>query len=119
MRIAHINVTAAMSTGSIAVELCRLAMENGHRVLFCHSRDFCPQDVPSLKIGGKADVFCHALLARLTDRQGFYSKRATQKLVEELKRYKPDIIHLHNLHGYYLHFRICSSTLAGPPYCFT
>ena len=103
MKIAHINVIATMSTGRIAVELCRLAMENGHRVLLCHSRDFCPPDVPSLKIGGKADLFCHALLARLTDRQGFFSKRATQRLVRELKSYRPDVVHLHNLHGYYLH----------------
>lgn len=103
MRIAHINVTAAMSTGRIAVELCRTAMAEGHRALLCHARDYAPADVPSLRVGSKADTLCHGLLARLTDRQGFYSKRATRKLVKQLKAYKPDIVHLHNLHGYYLH----------------
>ena len=42
-------------------------------------------------------------LARLTDRAGFFSRHATRKLIRELERYKPDLIHLHTLHGYYLH----------------
>ena len=103
MRIVHINVTAAMSTGRIVVDLCRAAMAEGHRALFCHARGYCPSDVPSQRVGNKADTFLHVLLARLTDRQGFYSKAATKRLIRKLKAYKPDIIHLHNLHGYYLH----------------
>ena len=73
MRIVHINVTATMSTGRIAVELCRLAMQEGHRALLCHARDFCPPDVPSLRVGSKADTYLHGVLARLTDRSGFFS----------------------------------------------
>ncbi|MDD3333962.1 MAG: glycosyltransferase [Eubacteriales bacterium] len=103
MRIAHINVIGGLSTGRIATELCRAAMKEGHRTLFCFARDYCPEDVPSLRIGDKADTLLHGGLARLSDRSGFFSKRATRKLVRQLKEYKPDLIHLHNLHGYYLH----------------
>ena len=42
MRIVHINVTAAFSTGRIAVELCRQAMREGHRALLCYARGSCP-----------------------------------------------------------------------------
>ena len=48
-------------------------------------------------------VFFHMAGTRLFDRTGFYSKNATKKFVKTLAIYKPDLIHLHNLHGYYLH----------------
>ena len=51
MRIAQINVVASLSTGRIAVSLCRTAMQAGHRALICHSRDHAPADVPSYVIG--------------------------------------------------------------------
>ena len=103
MRIAHINVLASLSTGRIAVDLCRMAMDKGHRALLCHARDHAPADVPSYRIGTLAGVYTHIGLARLTDRSGFFSRHATRALVRQLEGYKPDIVHLHNLHGYYLH----------------
>ena len=103
MRIAHINVVASLSTGRIAVTLCRMAEQAGHRALLCYARDAAPSDVPSYRIGGKIGVYLHMGLARLTDRAGFFSRHATRKLVRQLEAYKPDLIHLHNLHGYYLH----------------
>lgn len=102
MRIVQINVVSSLSTGRIALSLCRLAMENGHRALICHSRDHAPSDVPSYRIGGKLDTYVHLGLSRLTDRAGFFSRHATKKLIAQLERYQPDLIHLHNLHGYYL-----------------
>ena len=103
MRIVHINVTAAFSTGRIAVELCRQAMREGHRALLCYARGSCPSDVPGYGIGSTAQTAGYTLLSRLTDRQGFFGRRETEKLVAQLKKFKPDIVHLHNLHGSYLH----------------
>lgn len=103
MRIVHINVTAAFSTGRIAVELCRQAMREGHRALLCYSRGVCPSDVPSYRIGSTVQTAGYTLLSRLTDRQGFFARRETEKLVAQLKKFRPDIVHLHNLHGSYLH----------------
>ena len=103
MRIAHINVVSSLSTGRIAVALCRMVQSSGHRALLCHARDHAPTDVPSLVIGSKLDTWLHAGLSRVTDRAGFYSRRATRKLIRQLESYKPDLVHLHNLHGYYLH----------------
>lgn len=103
MNIAQINVVATLSTGRIAATLSRMAIARGHRAVFCYSRDKAANDIPSIYIGNRLDTFMHASLTRLTDRAGFYSKAATQKLVEDLKAFQPDIIHLHNIHGYYLH----------------
>ncbi|MEG2355915.1 MAG: glycosyltransferase [Clostridia bacterium] len=103
MRIVQINVIASLSTGRIAVTLSRMAMQEGHRALFCFARDFAPADIPSLRIGSRISTLMHVMLARVSDRAGFYSRHATKKLVRQLQEYKPDLIHLHNLHGYYLH----------------
>lgn len=103
MRIAQINVVASLSTGRIAVQLCRLASQAGHKALLCHSRDHAPREIASFRIGSRMDMLLHAGLSRLTDRAGFYSRRATKRLIRQLEAYQPDLIHLHNLHGYYLH----------------
>ncbi len=63
-------------------------------------------DSEIVKIGGKYDIIDHALKSRIFDRQGFYSKYATQKLIKIIKQEKPDIIHLHNLHGYYIDIEV-------------
>ena len=102
MRIAQINVVASLSTGRIAVSLCRTAMQAGHRALICHSRDHAPADVPSYVVGSKAETLLDLALTRLTDRAGFFSRYATRRLIRQLDAYKPDLVHLHNLHGYYL-----------------
>lgn len=103
MRIVHINVVPNLSTGRIAAEICRLTIQSGHQALLCYSRNKPPRDVPSLKIGNMVGTLAHLGFSRLTDHTGFFSRYATQKLIKQLKRYNPDIVHLHNLHGYYLH----------------
>ncbi len=103
MRIAQINIVPSLSTGRIAVALCRMIEKEGHRAVICHSRDYAPSDVASIRIGSKWDYHLHAALSRLTDRCGFFSKRATVRFLKELERFRPDLIHLHNVHGYYLH----------------
>ncbi len=103
MRIAQINIVPTLSTGRIALALCRLIEQEGHRAVICYSRDHAPSEVASIRIGSKLNSACHATLARLTDRCGFFSKGATVRFLQELDRFQPDLIHLHNLHGYYLH----------------
>ncbi|MBR6569144.1 MAG: glycosyltransferase [Clostridia bacterium] len=103
MRIAHINTTALSGAGRMAIQLCRNLRQAGHKALFCYAREHAPRDVISYRIGNGVDTWRHLALSRLTDRSGFFSKRATQKLVRQLELFKPDLVHLHSLHGYYLH----------------
>lgn len=103
MRVAQINVTATLSTGRIAVEISHELMAQGHKALLAFSRGYPPTDVPWIRVGNPVDRVWHALWARLADRAGFVSRLATRKLVSRLKAYRPDLVQLHNLHGYYLH----------------
>ena len=55
------------------------------------------------RISCKLNTYLHWGLSRLTDRTGFFSKGATRRLVRQLELFKPDIVHLHNLHTHDLH----------------
>ena len=58
------------------------------------------------RIGSKPSTWEHVAETRLFDDHGLASRRATHRLVEQLRREAPDIIHLHIIHGYYLNYRI-------------
>lgn len=107
MKILQINSTCGFgSTGRIAVDILNTVCENGGEGLICYGRGTAPEGVPSYKIGSETLVRIHGVLSRITDRQGFYSTNATKALVRKIEEYDPDIIHLHNIHGYYLDIRV-------------
>lgn len=63
------------------------------------------------RIGGALGKTGHIILAKLTGRHGCYSHYATCKLIQKIKRIKPDVIHLHNIHGWYLNWEMLFSYL--------
>lgn len=54
------------------------------------------------RIAGKQTAYLNALQVRLFDNDGFVSRRATLGLIHAIRSYNPDLVHLHNLHGYYI-----------------
>lgn len=56
--------------------------------------------------GSRTEILMHGALTRLTDKTGLYSKNGTLQLLKFLDHVKPNIIQLHNLHGYYLNYEI-------------
>ena len=112
MRVAHINVISELSTGRIALGICENLLYNGHAALLCYARGDVPGSVPGYRVGSRWDTLVHAGMARFFDCAGFLSRRATKRLVRQLRLYRPDIVHLHNLHGYYLNLPILMDYLA-------
>ena len=106
MKVFQINTCGNLSTGGLAVEIARGLIRRGDDSIVAYARNEIAQDVPYYKIGNQFDVLFHAVMTRLTDRTGFFSKDATCKLIDEIKGYNPDIIQLHNLHGYYLNIQM-------------
>lgn len=106
MKVFQINTCGNLSTGGLAVEIARGLIRRGDDSIVAYARNEIAQDVPCYKIGNQFDVLFHAVMTRLTDRTGFFSKNATCKLIDEIKGYNPDIIQLHNLHGYYLNIQM-------------
>ena len=106
MKVLQINIFGNLSTGRIAVDIYRTLISEGHQGVIAFARNSVPDDVPYIKIGNNLGVYCDGVLTRLTDRAGFFSRKATRKLIKEIQEYNPDIIHLHNLHGYYINVEI-------------
>lgn len=107
MKIYQVNIVCGKgSTGRIAADLSRLISSNGDSCRIAYGRGESPEDIDSFKISDKFDMYTHALMTRLTDRHGLYSTLSTKKLIADIEEYNPDIIHIHNIHGYYLNYRI-------------
>ncbi len=107
MKVLQINSVCGIgSTGRITVDLYHALKKEGHECLVAYGRNNSSTDMEILRIGGFIQVCIHALYSRITDRSGFGSKRATRRLIKKISEYKPDIIHLHNIHGYYINIAL-------------
>lgn len=103
MRILQINsVCGVGSTGRITTDLYKVLIEQGHEGCIAYGRGTSPKEVNSFRMGSDLEVYLHALYTRVTDQMAFASRKATKKLIKKIMKYKPDIIHLHNIHGYYI-----------------
>ena len=102
MKVLFINtVYAKGSTGTIIRNTGKYLEANGHEFKVAVGRGD-DSDEHVYRIGNDIDMHLHALCSRITDRAGFYSKKETRKFLNFVRDYNPDIIHLHNLHGYYI-----------------
>jgi putative colanic acid biosynthesis glycosyltransferase len=109
----QINVTLnSGSTGKIAEGIGQQLLDAGHKSYIAYGRDANPSTSQAIRIGNRLDLAFHLLSNRLLDNQGFASAKATKALIHQLQVLQPDIIHLHNLHGYYLHVGLLFEYLA-------
>jgi glycosyltransferase involved in cell wall biosynthesis len=106
MKMLQINtVYKSGSTGKIVKNLNDLILLNSDESYIAYGRGEHSDD-NSIKIGNKFDINMHALSTRIFDKHGLYSQKATIGFIKELKKLNPDIIHIHNIHGYYLNYPI-------------
>ena len=105
MRIVQINSYSNGSTGHIANAIHEALLANGHNSLFAYGNG---PDIPKggYRIGSKTDFLCHTLVSLFTGLHGYSSVFSTLRLINKLKEFNPDIVHLHNLHGSYLNLDI-------------
>lgn len=124
MKVLQINsVCGYGSTGRIAVDLSKELMKSGHECYIAYGRkkNSASDEVKTIRIGNNLDVLIHGVMSRFTDRHGFYSVRATKNFVKWMKVYNPDVVHLHNLHGYYINLPVLFNGLRelGKPVIWT
>lgn len=107
MKLYQINVVCGTgSTGRIVADISHMMEEHGDECRIAYGRGKAPDDINAIKVENKFGNSWHAIMTRLTDRHGLYSKRATKMLIKDIKQFRPDIIHLHNIHGYYLNYEM-------------
>ena len=116
MKILMINsVCGIRSTGRICTDLADALTEQGHEVKIAYGRENVPEKYRkyAVRIGSDTDVKLHCLRARLLDDTGYGSRRATERFIGWVKEFDPDVIHLHNIHGYYINIELLFRYLAS------
>jgi hypothetical protein len=105
MKILMINsVCGIRSTGRICTDLAEALEKQGHEVKIGYGRESVPEKYRrfAVRISSETEVRLHGLKARIFDADGLGSKRATARFLRFVEEFNPDVIHLHNLHGYYI-----------------
>lgn len=109
----QINITANWgSHGKIAEGIGKIAIANGWESYIAYGRWMNPSQSKLYHIGSDLDEAIHGISSRIFDNHGLMSHRATLKLIKFIDSIQPDIIHLHNIHGYYLNYPILCKYLA-------
>lgn len=107
MKVLQINSVCGIgSTGRIATDIHNILIDQGHESYIAYGRGLPKNCDDAIRIGTKIDNYTHVLKTRLLDKHGFGSKQATIEFIDKVKKLNPDIIHLHNIHGYYINIEI-------------
>ena len=108
MKVLMINVSCGVgSTGRICTDFASLLEDHGHETVIAYGRSCIDNyKAKSQKIGKAFGIYIHAFLSRIFDCSGLCSTYSTKRFIKWIKEYDPDIIHLHNIHGYYLNVPI-------------
>lgn len=94
------------STGRLAEAIGNHVLSRGWESYIAFGRYPRPSSSVLIRIGNSLSIILHGLITRVFDKHCLGSKYATIKLVKQIKRIKPDIIHLHHIHGYYINMKV-------------
>lgn len=104
-KILHINtVYTGGGAAQVARDIFAFAGQNGYDAYFAYGRGKKSKDEKTFRFGNGFENFLHLILVRFLGLEGFGTYFSTRKLIRFIQKEKFDLIHLHNLHGYYLNF---------------
>ena len=100
MKIVQINATCGRgSTGVICADISKMLFEKDidNRVFYAVGSS---EEESAVKYAQDSEIKLAAAASRISGKYGFTSKRITKSLIKELDFFKPDIVHLHNIHSH-------------------
>lgn len=106
MKIVQINTFPYKATGTIMMSIHKELLSKGHESYVVWGRGRNTKDDTELSIEDAFGIRIHGLITRVFDATGYGSINATKRLIGFLEQIKPDIVHLHNIHGYYLNIEL-------------
>ncbi len=100
MKTVQINATCGLgSTGKICVGISEVLSQKGIENYILYSSKGSGYEL-GIPCSDSRYIKTQALRSRVLGNYGFNSKKATQKMIDELEKIGPDIVHLHNIHGH-------------------
>lgn len=118
MKLLLINsVCGIRSTGRICTDIAEEYEKKGYDVKIAYGREEVPEQFKkyAIKIGKDTDVKFAALKSRFFDDAGFSNKLATIRFLKWATKYDPDVLWLHNIHGYYINVEILFAWIKKRP----
>lgn len=108
MKIVEVNSVLYGSTGKIMLQIAETARAKGHKVWVCVpcGRHNKTGDENTIFIGNSLSEDTHLVMSRLTGLNGSFSIIATKIFIHKIRKLRPDVIHLHNLHNSYINLPI-------------
>ena len=106
MRVLFIDVNCkSSSTGKIVYDLYTAVNKGGDTAAICYGRGEKIAEHNIFKFGLDIETYIHALLTRLTGYTGCFSPFSTRRLIRFIKKFKPDVVHIHELHAYFVNIK--------------
>jgi glycosyltransferase involved in cell wall biosynthesis len=104
-KILFINTTFTRGgAANVARDLFYHFNGNDFKTYFAYGRGGESGEERTFKFGNIFEIFLHVLMVRFLGFEGFGSYFSTRKLIKYIQEEKFDLIHLHNVHGYYLNY---------------
>ena len=120
MKVLIINSVCGIgSTGKIAGAQAEEYTAQGHEAVIAYGRDgTVPERYRKFahRIGSDLDVKVSAVRTRLLDDHGFANKKATREFLRWADSYDPDLLWLHNIHGYFIHVGMLFDWIKSRPH---
>ena len=103
MRILLMDVNCKYSsTGKIVYDLYTKLREKGHEAAIAYGRGPIVDEENIYRFSPQWEVYLHALLTRITGYTSCYSYIATKRAIKYIEKFQPDVVHLHDMHGYFI-----------------
>ena len=118
MKVLIINsVCGIRSTGRICTDMAVEYEAQGYEVKIAYGRENVPEKFNKyvVRIGTEWNVKLNGVASRLFDNEGFNAKKQTKKFLEWADKYNPDLLWLHNIHGYYLNIEMLFNWIKSKP----
>jgi len=118
MKVLFINsVCGIRSTGRICTDLAQELEAQGHECKIAYGIEEVPEKFQryAVRIGKDMDLKLHGLRTRMLDEHGLGSVRATKDFLKWAEAYDPDMLWLHNIHGYYINYELLFGWIKSRP----
>lgn len=111
MKVLQINMTDMFSTGKIMLNIAQKTREQGHEAYTVSKKTRMSlwqnrKDPFHIYMGTRTEHTIHRYFSWITDLQDYGSVIATYELIHKIKKINPDIIHLHDIVGWYVNIGI-------------
>lgn len=105
MKILQINsVYGEGSTGRIVQNLHYAIQKAGHVSYVIYGRGNNSNEENVFRIGNLFEQAVDLIGTRILNRHSQFNFITTNLIIKKIESLKPDIVHLHNIHGYYINF---------------